>query len=160
MQPPFQILEARAGPRNADLISDCGILYVYTYDCMRVHAISRSCPHLHAAVIIRTGLRGDALRVIPVFSSWAWPRGENRARDRSPALFIFLPPVVFCRLLVFPAPVRSRWINAYIQLPRQNQPGSLRLERWQPFILIHAGDLSSVNDKHDPFAVESDNPAG
>lgn len=118
---------ARRGARNADLISNRR-----TYIRLRVHAISRSCPHLHAAVIIRPGLRDTMRYTGPLFG----PRRKPGQGSISPSLSYFLRSA--CRrLLSFSRPGGS----TRIQLPRQNQSWSLLDVRWWPFILIHVGDL-------------------
>jgi len=93
-----------------------------TYIRLRVHAISRSCPHLHAAVIIRPGLRDTMRYTGPLFGP-----GENRARDRSRPLYLSLPPVSLpSSPFLFSARLRSGPDGSTrIQLPRQNQSWSL-----------------------------------
>jgi len=105
---------------DRDVISGRG-----TYIRLRVHAISRSCPHLHAAVIIRPGLR-DAMRFIPVPSSWARPRRKPGQGSISRPLY----PSPSGSLPSSPRPFPARsgpGGSTRIQLPRQNRPGSLRL---------------------------------
>lgn len=127
----------RSSNRHAERRS---YLEARTYIRPRVHAISRSCLHLHAAVIIRPGLHEgrDALYTGPLGPG----RGENRARDRSLAPSLSFPRWSASRRLLFfsrlgPATTDQRVFN----YPDKIASRSLRLERWWPFILIHAGDL-------------------
>lgn len=112
------------------------ILSRAAYIRLRVHAISRSCPHLHAAVIIRPGLRDTMRYTGPLFGPGC---GENRARDRP----LYPPPSAQPPVVSFPflssAPVRAP-INAYSITPTKSVVIVSQLERWWSFILIHAGD--------------------
>lgn len=131
----------RVGARSADLISE----RVHTYDRAYTRYLDRA-PHLHAAVIIRPGLR-DAMRYTgPLFPGPG--RGENRARDRSRPLylslfsfFLFLLTDSLAVSVSFLGSIRPRRINAYSITPTKSVGDRSCSERWWPFILIHAGDL-------------------
>lgn len=130
----------RSSNRHAERRS---YLEARTYIRPRVHAISRSCLHLHAAVIIRPGLH-EGRDAFVYRSSRRGPAAKKTGPgiDLSRSLFI-LPPagrplaVSFSFLRTAPATTDQRVFN----YPDKIASRSLRLERWWPFILIHAGDL-------------------
>lgn len=117
MMPP------RSPPRSSERHAERrSYLEARTYIRPRVHAISRSCLHLHAAVIIRPGLheRRDAL-CIPVPSS-----GPPAAEKTGPGIDLSRPPYPFpvARPLVvsfsFLDLVRQPRINVYSIIPTKS----------------------------------------
>lgn len=92
-----------------------------TYIRPRVHAISRSCLHLHAEVIIRPELHGGTRCVVYRSSRRARPRRKPGQGSISRALLI-LSPLVGLSSSPFLFSARSgNDGSTCIQLPRQNR---------------------------------------
>lgn len=137
------LMPPRPPPRSSNRHAERrSYLEARTYIRPRVHAISRSCLHLHAAVIIRPGLHEGRDAFVYRSSRWG-PAAEKTGPgiDLSRSLFNPSPAGPSSRRLSFsflgsaPATTDQRVFNY------PDKIASRSLERWWPFILIHAGDL-------------------